>query len=260
MRDSVWVQWEDNAEAFADLIAEQGTPHNRKILNPWVEKLLGDVKGKYLLDAGCGEGYLSRRYAQLGAKVLGIDFSNRLIELAMSKTTDEQNVEYMVGNICRLEGIPDSAFDSVLCNLVLLNVACLEDAINEFYRVLKPGGVLVCSIVHPAFNFYGPGTWEMGEKNPVTNRRIGLYFKVDNYLDEKSYERYWKTKEGEKFPRPITFFHRKVSTYVNALVSAGFTIDVIDEPIPPPGDDFFERERRIPFFMVFKAMKKNNED
>jgi len=256
MPDSVWVQWEDNAEAFANLIADQGTPHNRKILNPYVEKLLGNVKGKYLLDAGCGEGYLSRNYARLGAKVMGVDFSNTLIELAQSKSVEEENIEYRVGNICNLESIPDTIFDSVLCNLVLLNIPCLKDAINEFYRVLKPSGSLVCAIVHPAFDFYGPGTWEMGEKSPLTKRRRGLYFKVDNYLDEKEYERYWKTRDGEKFPRPITFFHRKISTYVNALISVGFAIEVIEEPAPPPGDEFFERERRIPFFMVFKAVKK----
>ncbi len=256
MHDSVWIQWEDNAEAFADLIANQGTPHNREILNPCVQNLLGDMKGKYLLDAGCGEGYLSRLYARLGARVMGLDFSNSLIELAQSKTADEDDIEYVVGNICNLNTIPDTTFDSVLCNLVLLNIFCLKDAITEFYRILRPSGVLVCSIVHPAFDFYGPGTWEMGDKNPVTNRRRGLYFKVDNYLDERKFERYWKTRDGEKFPQPITFFHRKISTYVNVLTSAGFIISAIEEPLPPPDNDFFNRERRIPFFMVFKAVKK----
>jgi ubiquinone/menaquinone biosynthesis C-methylase UbiE len=151
--------------------------------------------------------------------------------------------------------VPEAEFDIVLSNLVLLNVPCLDDSINEFYRVLKVEGVLVFSIVHPAFNFYGPGSWQMGEKNPDTNRREGIYFKVDRYFEEKEYERYWKTKQGETFPEPISFFHRTLSTYLNSLVRAGFHLVEFVEPQPSDDDQFFDRERRIPFFAVFKAMK-----
>jgi hypothetical protein len=118
------------------------------------------------------------------------------------------------------------------------------------------GGILVFSIVHPAFNFYGPGSWEMGEKDPETNRREGLFFKVDRYFDEEEYERYWKTKQGERFPEPISFFHRTLSTYINSLSSAGFRLMEFAEPQPLGKDQFFDRERRIPFFAVFKAMKE----
>ena len=76
-------QWENNAEASSGLIDGEGTPHHKKILNPCVEKLLGDVRGKKLLDAGCGEGYLARYYAKKGAEVTAIDLSQRLIEMSV---------------------------------------------------------------------------------------------------------------------------------------------------------------------------------
>ncbi|MHA2322991.1 MAG: hypothetical protein ACXACG_15245 [Candidatus Thorarchaeota archaeon] len=120
---------------------------------------------------------------------------------------------------------------------------------------MKRGGILVFSIVHPAFNFYGPGSWEMGERDPDTKRREGLYFKVDQYFEENEYERFWKTKEGEKFPEPISFFHRTLSTYLNSLYSAGFQLLEFVEPQPIDDDPFFDRERRVPFFAVFKAQK-----
>ena len=255
MENRFWEQWESNAQAFAELINNQGTPHHREILNPCVEQLLGNVKGKKLLDAGCGEGYLTRYYAHLGAHVMGVDISEELIEIS-KKVTEEAKIDasFQVGDICKL-GFQSNIFDLILCNLVLLNIPCLQDALSEFYRVLKPGAVLVYSMVHPAFNFYGPGSWEMGEKDPETRRRKGLYFKVDHYFEEKEYQRYWRSRQGEKFPVPISFFHRTLSTYYNSLIASGFIVTDLAEPKPMSDDEFFERERRVPFFLVFKARK-----
>lgn len=257
MVNRIQKQWEENAEAFANLIAGAGTPHHKNILNPCVEELLGDVKGKSLLDAGCGEGYLARHYTKKGAEVVAIDLSPSLIETS-EKITDREglHIDYRVGDVCHIESIPNETFDIVLSNLVLLNIPCLEDALKEFYRVLKKGGYLVFSIVHPAFNFYGPGSWEMGEKDLNTKRRAGLFFKVDQYFDEKEYQHYWKTRKGEDFPTPISFFHRTLATYLNGIVSAGFSLTDFREPQPIEDSPFFDRERRIPFFVVFKAEKK----
>ena len=256
MVDRIQRQWEENAEAFTDLIAGAGTPHHKNILNPCIEELLGDVKGKSLLDAGCGEGYLARYYTKKGADVVAIDLSPSLIEASETITNNEGlEVDYRVGDVCHIESIPNETFDIVLSNLVLLNIPCLEDALKEYYRVLKKGGHLVFSIVHPAFNFYGPGKWEMGEKDPDTNRREGLFFKVDDYFDEKEFERYWRTRKGEKFPAPISFYHRTLATYLNAIATIGFNLVEFREPQPTDNNPFFDRERRIPFFAVFKARR-----
>ena len=252
MEKHIREQWERNAEVFTDLIDGKGTPHHRVILNPCVERLLGDVRNRWLLDAGCGEGYLSRYYSERGAIVTGVDISSNLIEVA-KKLGGE--IEYRVADICNLDGIPNDSFDIVLSNLVILNIPCLEAALSEFIRVLKKHGHLVFSIVHPAFNFYGPGAWQMGEKDPDTNRHKGLYFKVDHYFDEREYQRYWKTQAGEKFPEQISFFHRTLSTYLNTLSSVGFRLLEFAEPRPIDDSAFFDREERVPFFAVFKAEK-----
>ena len=257
MVDSIESQWEENSQAYAELIAGKGTPHHQHILNPSVEGLLGDVDGKWLLDAGCGEGYLSRYYADKGAIVTGVDISKRLIEICRSRSGD--NLKYHVGSICKLDFASDNAYDIVLCNLVLLNVACLREALGEFFRVLKPDGALVFSVVHPAFNFYGPGKWEMGERDPETNRRRGLFFRVDQYYDEREYHHIWKTRTGEDFPQPISFFHRTLTTYFREVIDAGFIISRIEEPRPIIDDDFFERERRVPFFLVIKVRKSSKD-
>ncbi|MFW9800093.1 MAG: class I SAM-dependent methyltransferase [Candidatus Thorarchaeota archaeon] len=256
MVDRIEKQWEANSEVFARLIAGEGTPHHQHILNPCVEGLLGDVSGKKLLDAGCGEGYLSRHYAEKGATVSGVDISSKLINACRNHPSQATlRIEYLVGSICELGSLPDDYFDVVLCNLVLLNVPCLDSALRNLFRVMRSGGIFVFSVVHPAYNFYGPGSWEMGEKVSKTGRREGLYFKADWYFDEREYKRYWRTREGEKFPEPISFFHRTLSTYVRSLIDKGFQITNMEEPRPLSDDDFFERERRVPFFLVFRAEK-----
>lgn len=256
MTDDLKEQWEANARVFAELIGDRGTPHHRIILNPCVERLLGDVQGKTLLDAGCGEGYLSRYYAKMGAEVTGVDISAGLLERAEALTNSSLGVSYRSGDICSLDELDDARFDLVLCNLVLLNTPCLDEALSEFRRILRPSGILVFSIVHPAFDFYGPGDWEMGEKDPNTGRRTGLFFRVDRYTEELEYKRYWRTREGEKFPEPFSFYHRTISTYVKAILESGLRIVALEEPLPSEDSEFFDRERRVPFFMVFKAVKE----
>ncbi len=256
MEDEIEYQWTKNSEAYADLINGEGTPHHRSILLPCIQRLIGNVSGKTLLDAGCGEGYLSRTFARKGASVTSVDISKKLIEKSTELAKDEGlPIEHHVADICDLRMLIDASYDIVLSNLVLLNVPCLNKALREFYRVLKPGGRVVFSIVHPAFNIYGPGRWELGEKDPTSRRREGIHFIVDNYFDERPYQRYWRTRSGEQFPEPITFFHRAISTYFNSARNAGFVVDRIEEPLPESDDGFFDRERRIPIFLVFRLEK-----
>ncbi|MHA1575723.1 MAG: class I SAM-dependent methyltransferase, partial [Candidatus Thorarchaeota archaeon] len=159
MKDRIVEQWEKNAQAFADLVTGEGTPHHKIILNPCVENLMGDVKGKRILDAGCGEGHLTRYYASKGADVTGVDISKNLVEIARDRSPEDLLLDFKVDDICHMDSIGDESIEIVLCNLVILNVPCLEKVFSEFNRVLEPGGILVLSIVHPAFNFYGPGSW-----------------------------------------------------------------------------------------------------
>jgi ubiquinone/menaquinone biosynthesis C-methylase UbiE len=254
MNPRISEQWEANAENFAALIDDKGTPHHQKILNPCVEKLLGDVEGKRLLDAGCGEGYLSRYYAQRGADVVGVDISEKMITICKQKSKKQQ-IEFFVGDVCNLVLFKDSSFDLVLSNLVLLNIPCFKEALLEFFRILKFKGILVFSVVHPAFNVFGPGRWELGEKDPDSRRRKGRYFVLDNYFEEKEYMIQWQTRSGTPFPKQFSFFHRTISTYFKALARAGFRVASLEEPKPVVEDSFFEREHRVPFFLVFKAEK-----
>ena len=93
-----------------------------------------------VLEVGCGWGWFAERVAvELGAEVLAIDQSPRMVELAR-----ERGVDARVGDVQALE-LADAAFDVAVANWMLYHVADLDRALAELARVLRPGGRLVAA-------------------------------------------------------------------------------------------------------------------
>ena len=64
-----------------------------------MEKLPQDLKGTRILDAGCGTGVLSRMLDERGAEVVGVDISDKLIEVAKNRSRSHRNIEYFAGDM-----------------------------------------------------------------------------------------------------------------------------------------------------------------
>jgi demethylmenaquinone methyltransferase/2-methoxy-6-polyprenyl-1,4-benzoquinol methylase len=100
--------------------------------------------GERALDLACGTGDLTLAVAGRGAKVVGLDVTRRMIELARAKVreTDSGSVWFLVGDMGAVP-FKDGGFDLVTTGYGLRNVPDITTAIREIYRVLRPGGVLV---------------------------------------------------------------------------------------------------------------------
>lgn len=82
--------WDDNAVAWAAEV-RQGRDLAREFLNnPAFLAFIGDLHGKDVLDAGCGEGYNTRILARRGARMTGVDLSERMIALAREEERRER--------------------------------------------------------------------------------------------------------------------------------------------------------------------------
>jgi ubiquinone/menaquinone biosynthesis C-methylase UbiE len=109
-------------------------------------KMLDDVAGKSVLDLACGEGFYSRRIKKNGAKqVIGVDLSEKMIELARKREAQDQlGISYTVGDITELGKIGN--FDLVVASY-LLNYAQTKEHLLDMCRTiftnLKPGGCFV---------------------------------------------------------------------------------------------------------------------
>ncbi len=121
-------------------------PHNRlmEIEQAVVQSLLPDVAGRDALDAGCGTGRYARLLAARGARVVGVDLSLPMI--AQAKAANR-------GLVCAsVDALPFAtrSFDVVVSGLALGDVPHLAPAVVELARVLRPGGRLIYSVVHPS--------------------------------------------------------------------------------------------------------------
>jgi 2-polyprenyl-6-hydroxyphenyl methylase/3-demethylubiquinone-9 3-methyltransferase len=110
-----------------------------------------DLNSQKWLDAGCGTGVLAQALAARGCGVIGVDASPGMIEAARSSISAQDHasagrpVFEVVESIERLD-FGHANFDGVVCSSVLEYVDDPNEAISQFYRILKPGGVLLISV------------------------------------------------------------------------------------------------------------------
>ena len=105
-------------------------------------------KGSSALDVCCGTGDWSIALAEAvgpNGKVIGLDFSKNMLSVGEEKITNQglKNVELIHGNAMELP-FQDNTFDYVTIGFGLRNVPDYNQVLREMYRVVKPGGLVVC--------------------------------------------------------------------------------------------------------------------
>lgn len=113
------------------------------------------AQDKIVLDAGCGSGYGSEMLIKAGAKkVYGVDICPESIEYC--RTHHKQaNLVFQVGDLTKID-FPDQTFDLICAFEVIEHIEDYKRAMREFYRVLKPNGLLIISTPNKAI--YSPWT------------------------------------------------------------------------------------------------------
>ena len=122
------------------------SPHNRlmEIEQATVLSLLPDLRGLTVLDAGCGSGRYLRELRSRGASVIGVDLSLPMLERARNTTSRIARADI------RALPLESMSIDLAVCGLALGDVPEIEPALTEIARVLRPGGRVIYSVVHPA--------------------------------------------------------------------------------------------------------------
>lgn len=112
--------------------------HRMAILN------LGDVRGKRVLEIGCGRGGFSGYLAAQGAQLTAADFSDEAVAIARRALSSEPNVDVMVADIENIP-FPDETFDIVVSLETLEHVPSPQRGLRELVRVAKKGGRILTS-------------------------------------------------------------------------------------------------------------------
>lgn len=103
--------------------------------------------GGKLLDLGCGSGVLTEQLLKLGHRVDAADMSSDMLEFARQRLLPyDQESFKLIQSECENLKFADNSYDVIACIGVFGYIDDVDSAINEIYRVLKPGGTLVMSI------------------------------------------------------------------------------------------------------------------
>lgn len=254
-KEQISRAWNNLADKWSRRYTEYGDMNRRYIIDPTLFRIIGAVNGLSVLDAGCGNGYLCRLLAKKGAKMVGVDISQKFIDIAEQKEKEKAlGIQYYTQTLSNLSMFRNETFDLIVSNLALMDVHNLEKAIEELHRALKKKGRLVFSIMHPCFSSPPVHGWVRIPQD--SNREEDwIYWKIDKYFD-KSME----TWQYGDMP-PTYSFHHPLSDYIKMLLRQGFTITDFEEPIPSK-KDIREHFRelgdcdRISWFLIIGVTKK----
>jgi SAM-dependent methyltransferase len=246
--------WDDKAEGWDRHIGDRGDRNRRRHVHPVLRRMLGEVDGLDVLDAGCGTGYFTVDLVRRGARVTGVDFAPAMLDVARRRVERAGVSARLLDQDCSaLVELGDGSFDRVVSIYVLQDLPDLAGAVRSFHRVLRPGGRAVLVFGHPCFG--NPGGPEL-----VGDRTI--YEWPFPYFDEVRCEEVWKgtdvaTGERFDFPSPFTYYHRPLRAYWRAFRDTGFRVLDFDEPLmePPYAPDVTEadvaRSRRCAWSVAF---------
>jgi SAM-dependent methyltransferase len=214
------------------------------LIEPELSRLLGDVRGMRVLDAGCGEGVYARHLSRLGATVVGIDGSEKMIGFARAR---DGHIDFRLADLCEPLPFADGSFDAVISTGVLMSLPELDTFLSESRRILRPKGALVVAVRHPAFcnptmRLHNP-LWKRILRKPVMGVAFTYFYKPSD----------------ERGPEPWPFHHRTIEDYFEAFRQNGFEVDRLTEPHEIPQEILEENDleyvTRLPRFIFFKLVK-----
>ncbi|SEE36351.1 Methyltransferase domain-containing protein [Rhizobiales bacterium GAS191] len=255
----VAAHWEANADAWNQQ-ARAGYDIYRDAVNtPAFLAMLPPVEGLVGLDIGCGEGSNTRQLARRGARMCAVDIAPTFIRHASATEEAEPlGIDYQVGDGTALAFAADT-FDFVTAFMSLMDMPDQQLALKEAQRVLRPGGFLQFSILHPCFV---PAHRKVLREEDGTVRAIEVGGYFDN-TDGRVDIWWFSTLPREARQQVPAFrtprFHRTLSGWVEIICRAGLAIEQFGEPsadaelaaaVPVVADT-----RVAPLFLHIRAIK-----
>lgn len=183
---------------------------------------LGAVQGLEILDLGCGDGWLAEEIRRAGARVTGVDGSAALLARARSQYPA---IEFQQHDLVLGLPWPERRFDRIVAHTVLMDIPVLDRLLADVAAALRPGGVFVFTILHPAFF-----SQAIVDEGPGGQR----YRKVTGYL---SHQTRWIGAFGGH-----RHYHRPLSWYIEQLVTQGLVVTGLHEPPSLPREDIPEAD------------------
>ncbi|MFH1802027.1 MAG: class I SAM-dependent methyltransferase [archaeon] len=206
--------YDNLAQSYHDLRTKDcphGWFYNEFLEMPTMLELLGRIKGKKILDFGCGSGIYAEILTKKGAKVKGFDISKQMLAIAKQKNP-ELDLRHGSGYKIPFK----EKFDIVISSLVVHYLNDWNKMLKEIKRVLKRGGLFILSTGNPVT--------EIADTMKVKDKK---YKVVGDYFKERTISANWenvKCADGKIKTVKIRSHHITYETLLNTLIKNGFEI------------------------------------
>ncbi|WP_074432944.1 class I SAM-dependent methyltransferase [Bacillus ndiopicus] len=216
-------------------------PHD----NPNTQDLLPSFENKSVLDLGCGYGWHCRYAVEEGASaVIGIDISEKMLQKAQTLSSSDK-ISYLQMPIEDID-FAEGQFDIVISSLAFHYVEAFDFVCQKIFNLLKKGGSFVFSVEHPIFTSRAAQDWHYDENGER------LHWAVDDYHLQG-------VRQTSFLAEDVVKYHRTLSTYLNTLIEAGFTIKSMKESYPSEemlkAVEGMKDELRRPMFLLVAVEK-----
>ena len=196
----------DRFEVFTD------TASQRSVETETFFHMVGDVKGKSVLDLACGYGYFGRElYRQGASRVVGVDISPSMIELARKESArNNEAIEFHVANVCEMPVM--GQFERVTAAWLFNYAQSHAELEAMFYAVaqnLQPGGKLIAYTVDPSFRLEDGNFTQYGVHVKSENPHEGGFRCPSEFVTTP--------------PSEFTFYRWSHEDYERAIRKAGFS-------------------------------------
>lgn len=204
-------------KGYQEMRNENNLSANELIEIPQLFSLIGDVKGKKVLNLGCGAGGHDRKLIELGAEsVLGIDLSENMIKEAIKDNTSNK-IRYKVLSMSDIDSLNEK-FDLVISSLAIHYVEDYDGLCKKVANILNDGGEFTFSIGHPMDSCTILDNYD-NDYIIINDKKYRLLSDYNN--------------EGKRFSNwfidGVETYHRNISHLANGLINAGLTIIKMEE-------------------------------
>lgn len=211
---------------------------------PALQRMLPDIHQKRVVDLGCGYGWFCRWAQQQGAaSVLGLDVSEKMLTKAR-EMTESAHIRYQRQDLESVQ-LPAASLDLAYSSLALHYLQEIDGLFRMLFQALTPGGQLVFSAEHPIYTAPSKQGWMIDDNGQKT-------WPVNHYQQEGERISNW-------FADGVKKQHRKLATWINALIAAGFILEHLDEWGPDSAqiaaNPALEEEKERPMLFLLSARK-----
>ncbi len=222
--------WEANADAWTRH-SRAGYDVYRDALNtPAFLAALPPVAGLHGLDIGCGEGSNTRQVARLGAKMQAIDIAPTFIGHATATEQAEPlGIAFQLGDAMALP-FAAASFDFATAFMALMDVPDPALALREAQRVLRPGGFLQFSILHPCFVTAHRKVLRDAAGQPYAIEIGGYFERNDGRIESWWFDTLPAEQRQRDAPFQTPCFDRTLSEWIDMILAAGFALEKLVEP------------------------------